>query len=162
MCPGAPYKSFMLCPAIVPGAEELKGRSFRGGVVAHTKWRTVLFEILPKVHNWKKNLWPVRNPGCGGKCFLGWGKQASCPVSCLRHGWTNMHSLAEKWLWWKILRMDSYLLIFRITQVPFFRGFRKTILMGSEQPYAIKAAGVLGQAKFYSGDLNFLNPVSAI
>lgn len=58
--------------------------------------------------------------------------------------------------------MDSYLLIFRITQVLFFRGFRKTILMGSEQPYAIKAAGVLGQAKFYSGDLNFLNPVSAI
>ena len=111
---------FRQCPAIVPWAEELKGRSFRGGVVAQTKWRTVLFDILPKVHNWKKKLRPVRNPGCGGKCFLGWGKRVSRLVSWLGHGWTNTLSLAEKWLWWEIFWMDSYLMIFRITQVLLF------------------------------------------
>lgn len=75
-------------------------------VVAQTKRRTVLFDILPKVHNWKKKLWPVRNPGCGGKCFLGWGKQASHPLSCLRHGWTNMRSLASGW---KVVMMGNIL-----------------------------------------------------
>ena len=129
-CPGSPYQSYRQCPPIVAGVEELEGRSSRGRVVAQTKQRTVLFVILPKVHNWKKKLWPVRNPGCGGQCFLGWGKWASRPVSCLGHGWTNMRSLAEKWLWWEIVGMDSYLMIFRITQMLLFQGFRKIILKG--------------------------------
>lgn len=121
--------SFRQCPTIVRKAEELKGRSFRGRVVAQTKQITVLFDILPKVHNWNKKLWPVRNPGCGGKCFLGWGKQASRPVSCLGHGWANTWPLAEKWLWWEVFCMDSYLMMFRITQILLVWDFSRNLFL---------------------------------
>lgn len=130
-----------------PGTEELKGRSCRGGVAAQTEWRTVLFVILPKVYNWKKKLWPVRNPGCGRQCFLGWGKRVSRPVSCLGHGWTNMWSLAEKWLWWEIFWMYSYLMIFRITQVLLSKISEKSFLRATGIILCNKSCWCFGTSK---------------
>lgn len=107
-------------------------------VVAQTKRRTVLFDILPKVHNWKKNLWPVRNPGCGGKCFLGWGKQASRPVSCLGHGWTNMQSLASGW---KVVMMRNILDGFILNDFQDYSG--TFVLRLQKKKLFLRAAGII-------------------
>lgn len=105
--PGTSYQSFRQCPATVPRAEEQRGRRFRGRVVARAKQRTVLFDVLPKVCSRKKKLWPVRNLGCGGKCFLGWGKQASrLHIGCQLPGaWLNKYVGSG----WKVITIGNIL-----------------------------------------------------
>lgn len=105
--PGSSYRSFRQCPATVPRAEEQRGRRFRGRVVAPAKQRTVLFDVLPKVCSRKKKLWPVRNLGCGGKCFLGWGKQTSrLHIGCQLPGaWLNKYVGSG----WKVITIGNIL-----------------------------------------------------
>lgn len=158
-CPDSSYQDFRQCPSIIPRAEEQRGRRFTGRVVAQAKQRTVLFDVLPKVCSRKNKLWPVRNLGCGGKCFLGWGKQASClHIGCqLPWAWLNKY-VGSGWRVIMIVNILDGLTFNDFQNYPgvFFKASEKLLLMNMGIILCNKCWWCFGTSKTVHGRLKFL------